>query len=244
MKLQVATLVAGTETPAGDGINGALRCVLILPDGARCAAVLKRAPLGQVAAEAFSALGLRAWGLSVPNPYLVDEGGTLAFASVDLGYPNFKHHLGVNALPKGVLQDAAIQIAIDFVCQLKSVGLAAACDEAIDNRDRNLGNILWDGANESWIDHAAALGQHGIMLDCNKLCRMSIGTIHEHTVKGAALTHHLVLDRGAPVDAEQGLQATALVDGGLANFVAARLSTLGHRLLRRFPAPRDLFSDQ
>ncbi len=243
MKLKVATVVAGTETPAGDGINGALRCILILPDGTRCAAVLKRAPIGQVAAEAFSALVLRAWGLSVPDPYLVDEAGTLAFASVDLGYPNFKHHLGVNTLSPGPIRNAALMIAIDLVCQLKSVGLAAACDEAIDNRDRNLGNILWDGSNELWIDHASALGEHGEMDDINKLCRMSIGTVHEESLKRAALTYHLIINRTAPIDAEEAFKCSPLAPQGLANFVAERLSNLGNRLLSRFPAPPDLLSE-
>ena len=31
ISLQTAKLIAGTETPAGDGVTGALRCVVVLP---------------------------------------------------------------------------------------------------------------------------------------------------------------------------------------------------------------------
>jgi len=55
-----AALLPGSETPAGDGSTGALRCTLVLPDASRRAAILKRGALGEVAAEVFSAVLLRA----------------------------------------------------------------------------------------------------------------------------------------------------------------------------------------
>ena len=148
MKLEVATLVAGSESPAGDGISGALRCVLKLPDKTRRAAVLKRVAMEEVLAEAFSALLLRAWQLPVPEPFLVDEAGTISFASSDVGYPNLKQSLGVTGLPAGPVRDAVVALAKSIATSLPTSPLAAACDEAIDNRDRNLGNILWDGRDE------------------------------------------------------------------------------------------------
>jgi hypothetical protein len=93
--IRTAQVLPGTEIPAGDGLTGALRCTLILPDGTQRAAILKRAPLGEVAAEAFAALLLRAWGLPVPEPFIVDEPEAPAFASADAGYPNLKQRLGL-----------------------------------------------------------------------------------------------------------------------------------------------------
>lgn len=241
MELQIAELLKGSETPAGDGITGALRCVLILPDGNRRAAVLKRGPIGQVAAEAFSALLLRKWGLTVPQPFLVEEPTGPSFASADATYPNLKQHLGLEGLPEGVMRDAAIRIACNLACELPNAPLAAACDEAIDNRDRNLGNILWDGQADAWIDHAFALGQGLHFPDENKLCRMAIGSKHEDRICRGAVAQSLVLDRNALSGIDIEL-ATKLPIDGLAAFVADRVSSLGNRLLARFPQVNDLLA--
>lgn len=170
--IRTAQVLPGTEIPAGDGLTGALRCTLILPDGTQRAAILKRAPLGEVAAEAFAALLLRAWGLPVPEPFIVDEPEAPAFASADAGYPNLKQRLGLPHMPDCERRQRAELVGCRIATTLPTSALAAAADEAIDNRDRNLGNILWDGASEDWIDHAYALGQRA-MADVNKLCAMA-----------------------------------------------------------------------
>lgn len=242
MKVEVATIVSGSETPVGDGTTGALRCVLVLLDRSRRSAVLKRGPIGQVAAEAFSALLLRGWGLSVPEPFLVNDAGTLAFASADTGYPNLKHHLGLDALPAGPVRDAAIRTACNLVCGFPSTPLAAACDEAIDNRDRNLGNILWDGKTESWIDHAFALGEGSHMLDRNKLCDMAHQAGHEDRISRGAVAQALLLDRSMPTAVEGVVSVSPIGPSSFATAVSARITTLAARLLARFPSPADLLS--
>lgn len=242
MKLEVATLVAGSETPAEDGITGAMRCVLLLPDKSRRSAVLKRGSTGQVVSEAFSALLLRAWGLPVPDPYLVDESGIVSFASADVGYPNLKHRLGLEALPVSPARDAVVRIATELVCSLPTTPLAAACDEVIDNRDRNLGNILWDGEDEAWIDHAFALGQGIHLPDQNKLCTMAVGTPHQEQFTSGAVTRALLLDKALPQRVDEALSASPLGQQSLALFVAVRITSLGSRLIARFPRPADLLS--
>lgn len=67
VQIELATVVRGSETPVGQGATGALRCVLTVPGGTKRAGILKRGSAGEVAAEAFSALLLRAWGLTVPD---------------------------------------------------------------------------------------------------------------------------------------------------------------------------------
>lgn len=242
MQLKVAKILGGTETPAGDGITGAQRCVLVLDDGSKKAAVVKRGPIGQIAAEAFSALLLRQWGLTVPEPFLVEENGQLSFASADNGYPNLKQSLGLDGLPEGPARNAAIQVAMAIACGLPSTSLATACDEAIDNRDRNLGNILWDGTTEAWIDHAFALGEGSSLKDDNKLCVMAIASGEQERLQRAAIAQALLLDRDKPKVVESLLSSTPIAQHNLASYVADRLTSLGNRLVARFPSSADLLS--
>ena len=242
MHIKIAKILGGTETPAGDGKTGAQRCILILEDGSKKAAVVKRGPIGQIAAEAFSALLLRQWGLAVLEPFLIDESGVLAFASADIGYPNLKQSLSLDGLPEGPARNAAIQIAMTIACGLPSVSLATACDEAIDNRDRNLGNILWDGTPEAWIDHAFALGEGNNFKDENKLCLMAIATGDDERLQRAAIAHALLLEREQPQLVESALSRTPIPPQDLASYVADRLTSLGNRLVARFPISTDLIS--
>lgn len=239
-QVETALLVAGTETPAGDGVSGALRCVIRLSDGSLRAAVIKRAGLNEVAAEIFAALLLKAWKLPVPDVYLIDEGGAITFASSDSGYPNLKHHLGIQSIPPGPARDAAAACAAAVAISLPSAPLAAVCDESIGNRDRNLGNILWDGVNESWIDHAASFGNSSHMPDDNKLCVMA-GSDQDRFVR-AAVASALMLDRGTPNVASESAKISFGTDFGYAEFVAKRLSAIGNRIILRFPLAPDLLS--
>ena len=242
MEIQVATIIGGTETPAGDGVTGALRCVIALPDGTKRSAIVKRGPPGQIMAEAFSAVLLSKWGLPVPLPFLIDEGATPAFASADVGYPNLKQSLALDSLPAGAAREAAVRVAAALACALPSTPLAAACDEAIDNRDRNLGNILWDGSDETWIDHALALGQGLHMQDANKLCDMAVLIGDEDRVQRSAIAQGLLLDRTAPSLTETVLASTMIPATNIAATIGARLNSLGNRLVARFPRPVDLLT--
>lgn len=243
MKLQTATVIAGSEISAGDGLSGAMRCVIVLPDGTRRAAILKRGPVGEIAAEAFAALVLSAWGLPVPEPFLVNETTGPAFASSDVGYPNLKKRLALDSLPNGPAKDAATRIAVQLAIQLPTTPLAAVVDEAIDNRDRNLGNILWDGQAEAWIDHALALGEHPTGYpDRNKLCDMAQLVGDHDRVSRAAVGQALAVGSAPLVSASDALPAN-LRHKDYAAYVAARLSNLAIRLLDRFPKPADLLTN-
>ena len=241
MHIEQAAVVEGSETPIGEGRTGALRCVLILGDGSRRGGLLKRAPLGQVAAEAFTALLFRAWGLRVPDPYLVAEGGGVAFASADLAYPNLKQRLQIDAFPPGPVRNVLERMGCQLACGLASTPLAIAADEAIDNRDRNLGNILWDGQEEAWIDHAFALGQGPAMADVNKLCVMAVMAGEDVRLAQGAVARALTIDPATGAAVEAALPAD-LASNAMAAFVAARVAALAGRVLARFPRPPDLLS--
>ena len=234
MELRVVNVVAGSETPAGDGLTGALRCVVVLPDGSRRAAVLKRGPREQIVAEIFAALLLRNWGLAVPEPFMINEADSIAFASADDGYPNLKQRLGLDSIPDGPARRAALRIAVELVCNLSNAPLAAACDEAIDNRDRNLGNILWDGKIDGWIDHAFALGGGQGLDDINKLCAMATQVSTTDSFRKAAMNRCVLLDRNEPFAVDQRLSSTPIGNTTHAKFIALRLPHLAQRLSEVF----------
>lgn len=236
--IETARLVPGSLTPVGDGINDAHRCVLQLPNGQRRAAILKRIPRPSVLAEAFSALLLRAWGLSVPDPYLVEDDGELHFASADATYPSLKQRMGLHHLPAGAMRDALVLASCHIVAGLKETPMAVVADEAIDNRDRNLGNVLWDGDNVAWIDHELALGLAKHLPDTNKLASMAQQAGLTDSMRQSSVALWMSLNRQAPEQA--GLAADT---PDYAQQVIDRLTVLGTRLLARFPAPKDLLSE-
>lgn len=249
--LKCATLVPGTESPIGDGYTGAMRCIIQLPDQTQMAAVLKRIPFQSVLAEAFSSLLLKAWGLNVPEPYLIkDSIQGLSFASADATYPSLKQKLGIQHLPDGPVKQQLIKVACDLVANLPQTPLAMMADEAIDNRDRNLGNILWDGANETWIDHELTLGLAKHMPEQNKLALMVTSSNNLEAIKASSIANWMSADRNKANTALDSMKAAALsmisdpaeVEVDFANLVAQRLASLGNRLLSRFPTPNDLFS--
>jgi hypothetical protein len=215
---------------------------LASPGRSNFSAIVKRDAIHQVIAEAFCALLLRGWRIPVPDPYLVADPGGVAFGSADATYPNLCQRLGIAGYENGSAEHlAAVRLAMRLASQLPSAPLVAAADEAIDNRDRNLGNILWDGTSEAWIDHAFALGNGTHFNDVNLLCEMAIQSGLADDMRSSSTAQWLLMDRNAPdvVKAELG----AFVDtSNQARFVTDRLNQLGMRLLARFPTPQDLLS--
>jgi hypothetical protein len=243
--VQWATVVPGSESPLDEGTSGAIRCVLVLPDQSLSAAVLKRDPPELVFAEILAAFILRAWSLPVPDPYLVREGPSVWYASADAGYPNLKKRVGLESFPEGSqARSAAFSLACQLAKSLPTAPLAAAADEAIDNRDSNLGNILWDGSQEMWIDHALALGNgEDVEGDKNKLCEIAVFTGDHSEFMASAISHWTSFDRG--VIAEQSMKLNGIYDtSAWQALIGNRLAELGMRLVRRFPAPPGLFDER
>lgn len=250
--LRCATLVPGTESPVGDGYTGALRCVIQLQDGSQLSAVLKRIPFQSVLAEAFSALLLRAWGLTVPEPFLIKESERLlSFASADATYPSLKQRFRIDQLPDGPIKNALISSACAMVAALPQTPLAMMADEAIDNRDRNLGNILWDGKEETWIDHELALGLAQHHPEANKLALMTCSANNVEAIKASAIASWMTADRFKATEVSDVVaETTSTLEltparppmPDFALLVSQRLASLGNRILSRFPTQQDLFS--
>jgi len=241
MRIDEAQVVGGTLTYVGDSTTGAQRCVLALADGSRRAAIVKFDPIEMVAAECFCALLLRSWGLDVPDAYVVEMEGKIGFASADAGYPNLKQRMTVSTDLPEVIRRAALARASAVAAEFRSTPLAVAADEAIGNRDRHLGNILWDGAKETWIDHALSVGNAEHMKDVNKLALIvKFAGAHERVSK-SALAHALAIDPTI-LQAAQDATIAASIPCTAAEFVADRLPGLTAALLARFPAANGLFS--
>lgn len=238
MSIENVTVVPGTETPLGDGVNQPVRCLVRFSDQSVRAAIVKRLTAQGVAAEAFCALLLRGWGLSVPIPAIVV--GEIAFASLEVSYPNLKQRIGWSeSLPYAVKHALAIQGA-QLVAGLADTPRALSADEAIDNRDRNLGNILWDGSDAAWIDHERAFGL-GPEQDGNKLATMIVSSGVDYAgVQTAAVAVSLSL--GAHAISEAVSDCGVLDVGNFAAQVTARLGPLASRVLQRFPQPADLLN--
>ena len=243
MNLEVAQLVPGTETPVGEGINEPARCLIRTQDGEQRLAVLKRIPTKAIAAEAFCALVLRAWGLHVHQPFVIEEdGAVIGYASADDGYPNLKQRMGLTIALPDEAKEKLVLSAAQLIAKFSQTPLAIAADEAIDNQDRNLGNILWDGLNVVWIDHEGAMGirqEDGQ----NKLAALMCLLDSVEPTKVAAVNSAHGIQHSPHVDAEA--TAPILFSGlGFGNTLTGRLNNLAADVLKRFPQPQDLLSNQ
>jgi hypothetical protein len=240
MTIPLVTLVEGTETVIGEGQTRPVRCIVRFSDLSIRAAVVKRMSPQGVAAEAFCAVLFRGWGLSVPEPALV-AGEALAFASLDAGYPNLKQHIGwSDELPQQI-KDLLIARGAKLVAAFQQTPLALAADEAIDNRDRNLGNILWDGSNIAWIDHEHSLGLVPYT-DQNLLAHLAVMSGDHSKVQTAAVALALTLGIQAVNEATAACTTLSGIEA-FAIQVNERIKTLATRVLHRFPQPADLLNE-
>lgn len=239
LELPVVELIAGTETPVGTGLTGAQRALVRFPDGNARAAIVKRMGTRAIAAECFCSLLLRRWGLNVPEPAIVGD-PPMAFACMDVSYPNLLQRVGWSStLPpqvRSVLEQAAARLVAGFA----QTPLALAADEAIQNLDRNLGNILWNGNEVAWIDHERALGaSNEPMADVNKLAGLALMSGEHDRIAAAAVTASFTLSPAAVQEAER-ICSTHADTAGFSSVVSERLKHLANAVLSRFPRPSDL----
>lgn len=237
MTIELVSIVEGTETPVGDGINAPVRALIRLDNNAIQRAIVKTLPPAGLAAELFCATLLRGWGLTVPDVAIV-RGEPSRFASLDTGYPSLKQRIGWSeALPPAVKQ-ALEHHGAKLVSAFTDTPRALASDEVIDNRDRNLGNILWDGTTVNWIDHERAFGLHALP-DRNLLADMAIYSGNTARVQQTAVAIALTLGQHA-VDSALAECASFVDANSFAGQIRTKLTHLAALVLNRFPQPNDL----
>ncbi|AQS50750.1 hypothetical protein PAEH1_02790 [Paenalcaligenes hominis] len=231
----LAEVVLGTTTKTSEGINGAMRCIIQNENGTQLRAILKEGTDDEIRNELFCAVLLNAWGLSVPDPYIVTYNGKLAFACAEKNYPSLTQRLNITKNPPPLV----IQIAIDLLASLEDTPLAVAIDELINNRDRNLGNILWDGGGKaSWIDHSHCFSQASAKFrDMNKLADMVAHHPDNEKICRSSVAQALTLSSEAIIKARALLESHGIpadhtdyaeLDGNIAN--------LPNKVMARFPS--------
>lgn len=244
MKLRRATLIPDTEVPLDDGatIPPPVRAQVRV-DGVAMAAIVKRVPPRELAAECLCALLLPAWGVPVPEPLVVEDGEFLCFGSLEKAYPSLKKRFALHGdLPKPLQAKRAL-MAGAIIAEWDETPLVIAADEAIRNYDRNLGNILWDGDARAYIDHAKALG-----VDAGPGINKLAGIMHTlglaARMEPAAVSACFTLAATAVTEAISALPAEWVeCRDAFEGFILGRLPSLANQVIACFPKPQqDLFS--
>lgn len=124
---------------------------------------------------------------------------------------------------------------------METNSLAIAVDEVIGNKDRNIGNVLWDGGEPYFIDHERCFDLVNLE-DMNKLAELSkLGNVDVNSILQAAVIAAQTLTLGVMQEAET---ATAHLDtGGYSDYIKSRMPHLVMMVLNRFPQPQDLLSE-
>ena len=238
MKLRTATLVV-KGAKIGEGKTEPCRAVVRV-DGSDVAVILKEISLPAVAAECFAALLLREWGLRVPEPMLVDINGVLAFGSAELTYPSLHQKFQYELIPDELKQQVLAHMA-NIIRQWKQTPFAITVDEVIGNKDRNIGNILWDGGEPYFIDHERCFNLVNLE-DMNKLAELSkIGAGDVNEILQAAVTAAQTLTLGVMQEVET--ETAHLDTKSYSDYIKLRMPHLVMMVLNRFPQPQDLLSE-
>lgn len=237
MELKTAVLIV-KGTKVGEGVNEPCRAI-VRTNEIDIAIILKELPPAAIAAECFAALLLRKWGLNVPEPILVDMNGTLGFGSAEITYPNLKQKFQYDLIPNELQQIVLAHMA-NIIREWKQTPLAIAIDEVIGNKDRNIGNILWDGGEPYFIDHERSFDLVKLG-DRNKLAELSIlGNSDTNSILQAAVSTARALSLSVM---QEAITATASLDTRhCSEYIESRMPHLVSMVLNRFPQPQDLLS--
>lgn len=201
MKIEQGILIPSTLAPVGEGITGASYAIVVITGlSQRC--VVKRAGDREIAAECLCALLGHSLGLPTLMPVVVTDprDNTIWFGAREVGYPSLSSRLRI-----GTHADALQMQALACILSAWSqVGQVISFDELIANGDRNPGNVLWNGAQFTIIDHERALGIQPMQL--NRLALFATNQFQPQLVAGvqsastsAALAQQALLGVGSTV---------------------------------------------
>ena len=237
MELLTAELIHRGEHTA-HGINSPIRAIVRLNDK-DVVVILKELPKPLLAAECFAALLLREWGLNVPEPVLVlGDDDTTFFGSLEVQYPSLRQSMNIDQLPKDIA-DKIGPVLAKIVSQWKQTPLCIAADEAIGNKDRNLGNILWDGGDPWFVDHERSFDLLELE-DLNMMVKLVLFGNESETIQKSAIACAFAL---LPTVIDQAQAATVNLDTEMYNeYIKKRIPQLASMIIKRFPQPDDLLA--
>ena len=154
MKIETGTLLPHSLQPVGQGVTGAQYAVVYI-SGVTQRCVVKQAGAQEIAAECLCSLLGGALSLPTLIPIIVTDprDQTYWFGAREVGYPSLSTHLAIGSN----LNDSQWAMIVSILSNWSQVGNVISFDELIENGDRNLGNILWNGTQFTIIDHERAL---------------------------------------------------------------------------------------
>lgn len=239
MKIYKVSLLNGTKQIIGDGNSQPFRALVRNKlDGEIFSVICKKIPQQKIAAECFAALILREWGISTPEPCIVDDEGEFFYGSRDATYPNLKQRMNWDDKLSDPVKEQLIRIAAKIIATWSETGTVIAADEAIANFDRHIGQILWDGGDPVWVDHDQSLGvADDFMPNANKLASLLVACDVHLEILPRAIAQSFTFSNACLNVAESELDS---LEYGFADFVADRLPALATKVLARFPQPKDL----
>ena len=237
MELLTAELIHRGERTV-DGINSPIRAIVRMADR-DAVVILKELAPTLLAAECFAALLLRGWGLNVPEPVLVhDHEEKNYFGSLEVNYPSLKQSMGFNNLAENIRAQIYPHMA-KIAAQWKQTPLCIATDEIIGNKDRNIGNILWDGGDPWFIDHERSFD----LLEQDDLNKMVELILLSDTPKAIQTSAVAIIFTLLPSIIDEAEQATAALDTAKFNaYIKSRTPGWASQVIKRFPQPDDLLS--
>lgn len=236
MIIRTAELISGSEQPIGEGITAPSRAVLRIDGQDIVNGIVKSIPIEKVVAECLCAILLRHWGAPVPEPVIV-IGDPIKFASIDVGYPNLKQKIGLTEQMPSAERMALIKFGGELISKCESTPLVIAADEAIGNFDRNLGNVLWDGSEFSFIDHERSLGLENDA-DVNKLAVIVSQADNLAAIQTSAVAIALTLS----IDIIENIKGPNIDVMVHSEYLTNRITKLASKVLSRFPEPKDLLT--
>lgn len=155
MKIEQGVLNPFTLSPVGTGINSAQYAVVNIGGlSQRC--VVKMVGDREIAAECFCSLLGDALSLPTLSPVIIThpDDKSLWFGSRDAAYPSLSARLGIGA----EVNQYQLAVLAQILATWAQVGHVISFDELVANGDRNPGNVLWNGAAFTIIDHERSLG--------------------------------------------------------------------------------------
>jgi hypothetical protein len=201
MKIEQGVLNPFSLQPVGAGINSA-QYALVNIGGMSQRCVVKPVGEREIAAECFCALLGDALSLPTLTPVLVTNpnDSSLWFGSRDAAYPSLSARLKIGDT---VSQPQLIALAM-VLSAWTQIGHVISFDELIANGDRNPGNVLWNGAAFTIIDHERAIGNKP--KNSNRLALFATANFQAHLVgsiasaaTGSAMAQQAVLSAGQHV---------------------------------------------
>ncbi|AJA62531.1 MULTISPECIES: HipA family kinase [Bradyrhizobium] len=239
MSIRFGVLLLGA-VPVGTGLKGAVRGFADV-QGTDVAVVAKKLPDEEILGEIYCSLLCRAVGLPAPEPLLLKDQATGAwmFGSVDLPHPNCSQFLNFDA---GSPQSQSM--LGELLRNWPALPKVAAFDEWINNRDRNLQNILWQDENTfALIDHGKALNldphyaDRNVMIECWLAFVANSDQVAQQRLKRDALRFADLFDDVQARDCAAELVGVAGPDlpQAFAAFVCDRLVNIVNHIGIRFP---------